>query len=299
MGTVDLRKFEGDQIVIHFGGHLTSVDAYTFANSLISLADTIRAVNDTVNPGQSIEIRLDSVAPGSFKAIIKRVKKGIGGFFSKAPDNLAWILIALLIESIIDGGQTIEVLDDHVIITNGSDRVIVTKDAFEQVENVRNNPRIRRGIQKTFEAVERDDAIENFGLTPSVTDEVPLVQIPRDKFAILANPPEVTQDGSRRRPQDVDAVVIVLKPWVDASRHKWSFEWNGVPISAYVSDSEFLARIKRHEISFGNGDAIKAKIHYFQDFDENLGVWVNDVNSFEVTEVQKYLPKDGEQQELQ
>ena len=31
MGTVDLRDLSGDQIVIHFGGELTSVDAYTFA----------------------------------------------------------------------------------------------------------------------------------------------------------------------------------------------------------------------------------------------------------------------------
>jgi hypothetical protein len=50
VGTVDLRKLEGDQIVIHFGGSLTSVDAYTFANSLVAFADTIRAVNASINP---------------------------------------------------------------------------------------------------------------------------------------------------------------------------------------------------------------------------------------------------------
>ena len=35
MGAIDLGELKGDQIVIHYGGALTSVDAYTFANSLI------------------------------------------------------------------------------------------------------------------------------------------------------------------------------------------------------------------------------------------------------------------------
>ena len=69
MGTIDLRELNSDQIVIHFGGALTSVDAYTFGNSLVSLADTIRAINETINPGQNIEIRLDAVGLGSFRAV--------------------------------------------------------------------------------------------------------------------------------------------------------------------------------------------------------------------------------------
>ena len=38
-GTIRLSELSGDQIVIHFGGALTSVDAYTFGNSLIAFAD--------------------------------------------------------------------------------------------------------------------------------------------------------------------------------------------------------------------------------------------------------------------
>ena len=38
MGIVNVGDLGGDQIVIHFGGALTSVDAYTFGNSLIAFA---------------------------------------------------------------------------------------------------------------------------------------------------------------------------------------------------------------------------------------------------------------------
>ena len=97
VGTIDLREFEGDQIVIHFGGSLTSVDAYTFANSLLAFADTIRAVNTVINPNQNIEVRLEAIGPGSFRAVIKRVKKGLGGLFSRGAEQVFWGIVAALI----------------------------------------------------------------------------------------------------------------------------------------------------------------------------------------------------------
>jgi hypothetical protein len=86
-------ELAGDQIVIHFGGALTSVDAYTFGNSLIAFADTVRSVNALLNPEQNIEIRLEAVGPGSFRAVIKKLKKGLGGFFSHGIDNVFWAIV--------------------------------------------------------------------------------------------------------------------------------------------------------------------------------------------------------------
>lgn len=293
MGTIDLRRLDNDQIVIHFGGKLNSVDAYTFGNSLVSLADTIRAINETINPGQSIEIRLDAVGPGSFRAVIKKVKKGLGGFLSRAPENAFWAILAVwFIDPSFQEGKRIEVFEDRVEISQGGDTIIISRDSFDQLQNTRANPKIERSVRKTFETIERDESIENFGLTPSLDDPEPLVQIPRDVFHKLARG-EPTINDSKRRPQHARSIFVTLKPWVDASKHKWSFEWNGVPISAYLTDENFLERIRRHEIRFGNGDALDAKIEYFQDFDDNLGVWVNDTQSFIVSDVYAYVPKDG------
>jgi hypothetical protein len=293
MGVIDLRRLDNDQIVIHFGGQLSSVDAYTFGNSLVSLADTIRAINETINPGQNIEVRLDALGPGSFRAVIKKVKKGLGGFLSRAPENAFWAILAVwLIDPTFRESRKIEVFDDRVEISEGGDTIIISREAFDQFQNTRNNPRIERSVRKTFETIERDESIENFGITPSLDDPEPLIQIPRNDFHKLATG-EAIVDGSKRRLQHARSVFIVLKPWIDASKHKWSFEWNGVPVSAYLTDQDFLERVKNHEIRFGNGDALDATIAYFQDFDENLGVWVNDTQTFAVSEVYAYLPKDG------
>ena len=64
MGIVDLRPLERDEIVVHYGGSLNSVDAYTFANSLISLADTAREINKIINPDQPIEVRIEAIDRG-------------------------------------------------------------------------------------------------------------------------------------------------------------------------------------------------------------------------------------------
>jgi hypothetical protein len=125
VGTIDLRRLEGDQIVIHFGGSLTSVDAYTFGNALVAFADMIRSVNTIINPGQNIEIRLEAVGPGSFRAVIRRLTKGLGGFFSRGATEVFWGLVAILIyEKIIktDPVPQITINTDEVIIHVGGDQ---------------------------------------------------------------------------------------------------------------------------------------------------------------------------------
>ena len=122
LATVDVRKFAGESIVVHFGGQLTSVDAYTFANSLISLADTVRAINAQINPGQDIDVRLDAVGPGSFKAVVKKAKTGLAGLFTGAPRNVFWIIAALYIENSLEGTSSITVSKDMVTIERGGAR---------------------------------------------------------------------------------------------------------------------------------------------------------------------------------
>ncbi len=294
VATVDVRRFKHDQIVIHFGGELTSVDAYTFANSLISFADTVRSVNAVVNPGQSIDVRLDAVGDGSFKAVIKQVRKGLGGFFSSAPSNVFWIIAALFIENSIDGESTIIIKEDVIIIERGGERIILSRDAYSQFENVRKDPEVRRNMSRTFKAMERDEAVENFGLAPEIEDEEPLVQIPRDDFARFSNLSDAIETGANRRLKSSRAVIVVLKPWINASKKKWAFEWNGVPVSAYVSDDNFLLRVKNHEIRFGNGDVLEVEIEYYQNFDATRDIWITDTSSYTVKIVYAFDPVNAE-----
>ena len=79
--TIDLRGLD-DEFVIHYGGRLNQVNAYTFANSLIALADSIRATNTVLNPGQDVEIAVEALGQGSFRARIRTTKQSLNNLFS-------------------------------------------------------------------------------------------------------------------------------------------------------------------------------------------------------------------------
>lgn len=301
MGTVDLRNLDGDQIVIHYGGALTSVDAYTFANSLVAFADTVRAVNAAISPGQNIEIRLEAVGPGSFRAVIKRIHKGFGGFFSKGASAVLWSVVgALIYDGLLkdDSEIQIHVHSEEVVIERGGDRIIITRQAYEQMQNARKDTDVQKNLSRTFEIIEQDEAIENFGVTEKIDDERPLIQIDREHFARLSSPPIIVSDEQKRRERIEPARLIILKPWLQSGKKKWSFEWNGVPISAPITDHAFQGRLLSREYLIGAGDALDVTLRYFQDFDPALETFVNDNSTFEVVEVKGFVARDGPQGSL-
>jgi hypothetical protein len=296
MGVVNVGDLGGGQIVIHFGGALTSVDAYTFGNSLIAFADTIRAVNGVLNPEQSIEIRLEAVGPGSFRAVVKRLKKGLGGFFARGVEAVFWGIIATLIyENLLkrDPHTTIRFEQNEVIIEKGGDTIIIPRTIYDQMPAVRTNPEVQKNLSRTFQVIEEDSAIENFGLTPNLQDEKPLLQVSRAEFPVLAATDyalEVTDD-TRHRVRTERARLIILKAWFVPGSRKWSFEWNGVPLSAPITDESFFDRLASHEILIGQGDALDVELTYEQNFDDALGVYVNDPHTFQVTKVFAPVPR--------
>jgi hypothetical protein len=300
MGTVDLRELKGDQIVIHYGGQLTSVDAYTFANSLIAFADTVRSVSNVLDPGPRIEVRLEALGEGSFRAVIKRMPTGLSQFLKRGAESLFFAYIAYLIIDRIHGpdANQIQVNTDEVIITRGKDRIIVPRTVYDGAPKLKEDPKVQDNIARTFEAIEEDDAVQNFGITPHVADAEPLVQVPRDEFPRLASrsyaltPTAEASAGRRERTER--AVLVILKLWLKGSiARKWSFEWNGVPISAPIKDTDFLERLARREHLIGYGDALEVDLHYIQDYDDKLGVYVNDQRTFEVIKVIRIIQRES------
>ena len=170
MGTIDLGALKGDQVVIHYGGALTSVDAYTFATSLIELADAVRAVSRAIDPGQNIEVRLEALDTGSFRALLKRIPKGIGDFFSVGTKEIFWgIIVALLFQRFFENDHkiVINVTSNEVVIEKEGDRVIIPRAVYDKAAQLKDNKEIQKHIGKTFEIIEQDHAVDNFGITPS------------------------------------------------------------------------------------------------------------------------------------
>lgn len=292
MGTVDLRLLEGDQVVIHYGGSLKSVDAYTFANSLIAFADTIRHVSDVVDPGPRIEVRVEALGDGSFRAVIKRIPTNLSGLFKRAVESIIFAYIAYLLIERVHGppdATQIQINTEEVIIVRGKDKIIVPRKVYEKVDDLKANPRVQEQITRTFEIIEDDEAVKNFGITPRITDTEPLVQVEREDFPRLSAPPpaavlQENEDHPRRARLETTRLLIT-KAWLKGATKKWSFEWNGVPISAPIRDVDFLARLEQREYLIGYGDVLYVEIGFQQFYDEGAKMYVNDTSTYEIVRV--------------
>lgn len=302
MADINFGRFEGDRVVVHFGGSVGSIDAYTFGNSLVAFTDAVLAINNVINPGQEIEILLEAQGPGSFRAVLRRATKDIGGFFSRGVEPLFWGVVATLlyeqtIKPMIEPKVQIVISTDEVIYQSAGDRVVIPRKVYDALPNVRKDPDVQKNVARTFKVLESDKSVQDFGLTARIDDAKPLLDIPRPKFSVAAEAAGGGVDETAKtRTREEKARLIILKAWLNHAKRKWSFEWNGVPISAPIADEDFLAKLDNRDYLIGAGDALDVIIGFKQNFDEELKIHVNDQNSFVVVKVLNPVPRKKQPQ---
>src|ERR1700730_1582909 len=189
MAIIRFDAFSEDTIVLHFGGSEGTIDAYTLANALIGFADTAYAINATIDPGQEIEIIVEATGPGSYRTVIRKLKKGFtGGVLSGIAGTILWNVVSNVIyDATLKGADPkpqIIINTTEVIIKHGNDTIIVPRTVHDASENAKKNPAVQQGIKKTFETLEADPHVSDFGITRSIADPRPLITIPRSNFPL-------------------------------------------------------------------------------------------------------------------
>jgi len=96
---IDFRPFE-NEFIIHYGVDNHKINAKTFAESLISLTNSIKSANSIINPGFEIEIIVESTEIGSFKVNTKTIYNSLSSIFSK--DNIKNIVLGIIASVIYD-----------------------------------------------------------------------------------------------------------------------------------------------------------------------------------------------------
>jgi hypothetical protein len=297
MAPVSIAEFAGDTIVVHFGGPGGRIRAYTLAQSLSGFADTARAISAVVDPGHDIEIWVEATGPGSFRTVIQRRGKEIKGIFTEGAKAVFWGVVAAVIFEYSplkphEVPPQMIVQDSEVVVTYGDTKVVVPRHIHDAAQNLKDDPNITGSLRRTFEPLQKDEHVTEFGLTKSLFDPRPMIVIPRHEFSRFTHD-KVVQVSQDSRIVTKSARLLILKAWLNHAKRKWSFEWNGVPISAPITDQKFLDELERREHLIGAGDALDVEISVTQNFDPKLGVFVNDPNSFKVTRVIHHIIKEG------
>ena len=156
------------------------------------------------------------------------------------------------------------------------------------MRNVRKSPMVQNRMNTTFRLIQQDPQVTSFGLAPHIDSAQPVVSIPREKFPHMIEQTAVPVEMYEKlRLMEVEARLVILKAWLNHAHRKWSFEWNGVPLSAPVQDDAFLDRLANRDYLIGAGDALDVVLAFKQNFVESLGVYENDQSSFVVKKVTK------------
>ena len=72
MTTLEVRR-EVDRFVLYFQTPRKEINAYALASALVGLADAVREANAVVNPGYRVEVIVEALSEGSFKATVRTV----------------------------------------------------------------------------------------------------------------------------------------------------------------------------------------------------------------------------------
>jgi len=289
MPTVDIARFESS-VVIHFDTEDTRINAYTLASTLVALADAAKAANSTLNAGCEIEVVVEALGPGSFRAKIRAIYTASRNLF--ANQIILGVVIGVLGNYIyertlsLDNKITVEVKTDEVVIQRGQDRVVVPRNVYEATRKVEKNPQFVGAMSKAFEAVAGDEKVKSIGLVENMDSPPPAIPIPREALQSLAI----------RSADDPDARVVleraelqIIKAILEKSKRKWEFMWRGIKISAPVVHEQFYVSFFAHNITIAPGDTLEVTLAIKQTKDPDTGIYAN--IGYEVIEVHDHIPR--------
>lgn len=290
MAIVEISR-EVDRFVLYFDTPRREVNAYALATSFVGLSDAIREANAIVNPGYRVEVVVEALSEGSFRAVVRTVFEKARNLFShEAAKAIIYGIIATHIYETAfktDEPPRIVVSQDLVVIESGNNKIIVPKTVYEAKKQLETSERFNNAIGQVFDGAEADSAIRGFGLSAyHDAKQPPPPLIPRDRFGIFrsaASPDELTREVIETTTLEISRAIL------ERGHRKWEFYWRGIRISAPILDDRFFDQFFAHEITIAPGDALEVALRVVQDKDVDTGIFVN--ARYEVVEVFRHIPR--------
>jgi hypothetical protein len=289
MRTIDLRQYD-DCDVLHFDTEGRRLNAYTLASTLVSLADAAKAANDVINHGYDVEIVVEALGAGSFRAKLRAVYRKHHNLFSKEV-GLA-LVVGVLGNYIYERTLAVrseikvEIHTDEVIIQTKEEKLIVSRVVYDATRQAERAPRFVTAVARTFEALKDDPKIEGFGLVKEMSDPPPEIMVTKNIFPKLGIVLLDEPDG-RIVTENVDLQII--KAILERGERKWEFSWRGIKISAPITHGAFYEQFDAHHITIAPGDILQVRLAISQRRDSKTGIYAN--VGYEVVEVFQHIPR--------
>lgn len=280
--------YADDRFVLHFETERHEVNAYALASSLVGLANAAKEANSIINPGFAIEVVVERLEDGSFRASIKTVFKKTRSIFAhEAAKAIIYGIIATWIYDQTlgaDAEPTIIVNDGSVEIRSGDKIIIVPREIYEAKKAVEKSGRFQDSMSQVFNGALRDPDVIGLKITPPGKWPT-LPSIPRESFSVFVE----RYSGDDANSVFEDAVLEISRAILSRGRRKWEFYWRGMKISAPVLDEAFYSDFFAHEITIAPGDMLSVVLKVYRRLDPDSGIMIN--TKYEVVEVRGHIPR--------
>lgn len=288
MAVIEIPR-EIDRFVLYFDTPQRQINAYALATSLIGLADAVRSANAAVNPGYYVEVVVEALEDGSFQAVVRTIYEKTRDLLSnEAVKAIVYGIIATHIYEMAiktEAPPKITVSAEMVIIEVGKEKIIVPRDVYEAKKQLEKSERFISAVGQVFHGAKSDSSVKGLGLKTHPDKSIPLLYIPRDKFAIFDS--RNGEEGSREIVEF--ATLEISRAILSRGRRKWEFYWRGMRISAPVLDGRFYDRFFAHEIMIAPGDGLRVALRITQVQLPDTGIYVNE--QYEIVEVLEHIPR--------
>lgn len=274
MAELRIADFE-DTIVLYFQTPEPRVNAYALAATLVALADGAKAAARTLNSGVEIEIVIEALSSGSFRAKVTAIAREAGLFAKNqvVTNLIIGVLAAYVYDHTLAKKEPVEVIvqSGEVIVVSGGDRIVVPRNVYEAKQLVEKEPTFTRSIDRMLSSTVLDDRVSGFGLVPSLDSSPPEVILNREQLEIR----DSSEEDPKTRVVEEDADLYIVKAIMERSTRTWEFKWHGVNISAPIKDPNFYNDFARHNFTIAPGDEFQARIAIHQKRDDLSGVYSN------------------------
>lgn len=279
---------EDDAVVLYFGTKGRRINAYTLASTLVSFADAAKRANTAVNPGYEIEVVVEVLGEGSFKAKLRAIYSRADNLWSgQDVRNIVLNLIAGLILLQVASDKTeIIINSDEVLVKDGDNTLVIPREVYDAAKEAEKDEKVRQPLSEAFERIESDSDIESFGISDGMEPEAPKAVIPRSEFEHIIE--EIEPKATTRKITE-EVELQIVKAILKRSKRKWEFVWRGNEISAPIVDDTFYTRFFSHAITIAPGDTLECTLEITQTLQPEIDIYTN--RSYRVIAVKRHVAR--------
>lgn len=281
---------QSNNFKIKFEGQQNQIDANVLISSLIHTSSLIQEINNYLETGKQIDIKIKALEKGSFLIdfhLIETSIEALKHLFTKENLEICGVVISTMVGLIElrkflkgENPKSIEEGTSSTTIINNNGTTHISTNIVYKIYS--NSPIAKEAISKNFEAINNDLSIDGFSI---IENDVTLLNIEKNEFdSLIIQDEEIDED---EKTKVVIATLNIIKPSFDNGL-QWEFLYLGNRIKAKIKDVDFQNRIDNGE-QFAKGNTLVVHLQILQKFDPSLDNYVN--KSYMVLKIIEHLSR--------